>query len=136
MRLLGQAALVTGGASGLGAATASALAAAGARVTVLDVNADLAAQVAREIGGLAVACDVSNATSAEGAVAQEPGLGASERRLIRIACAAGWPVPRFRAKPKPWRTTIPPRMPRAPARPAAPVVRIRRIGRASPPKTT
>ena len=65
----GQAAIVTGAASGLGAATARALAAAGARVAVLDMNMAAAEQVAREIGGIAVACDVADAESAAAAIA-------------------------------------------------------------------
>lgn len=52
MKLHGQAALVTGGASGLGAETARHLAQAGAHVAVLDINLDLARAVADEIGGL------------------------------------------------------------------------------------
>jgi NAD(P)-dependent dehydrogenase (short-subunit alcohol dehydrogenase family) len=60
MTLQGQAAIVTGGASGLGAATARALAAAGARVTVLDLNLDKGQALAKEIGGLALACDVAD----------------------------------------------------------------------------
>ena len=52
MLLDGQAAIVTGGASGLGAATARRLAAQGARVAVCDLNAKLAAELAKEIGGL------------------------------------------------------------------------------------
>ena len=47
----GQAAVVTGGGSGLGAATAAQLASAGAKVAVLDVNMDAAQKVAKEIGG-------------------------------------------------------------------------------------
>jgi NAD(P)-dependent dehydrogenase (short-subunit alcohol dehydrogenase family) len=62
----GHAAIVTGAASGLGAATAIALAQAGAKVACLDVNMDGARQVAQKIGGIAVRCDV---TSADGAVA-------------------------------------------------------------------
>ena len=54
MEIKGQAAIVTGGASGLGAATARALAAAGARVAVFDVNAKAAAEVAIDINGIAV----------------------------------------------------------------------------------
>ena len=50
MKIEGQAALVTGGASGLGEATARELARLGAKVAVLDRNAELADKVAREIG--------------------------------------------------------------------------------------
>ena len=55
MNIEGQAALVTGGASGLGEATARELARLGAKVAVLDLNAALAAKVAAEIGGIACA---------------------------------------------------------------------------------
>ena len=47
----GHAALVTGGASGLGEGTAMKLAAAGCKVTILDMNMDLAREVAAKIGG-------------------------------------------------------------------------------------
>lgn len=69
MRTDGQAAVVTGGGSGLGAATARALAQAGAKVALLDVDTDGAEAVAQEIGGLAVRCDVASAESAERALA-------------------------------------------------------------------
>lgn len=59
MEIAGIAAVVTGGGSGLGAATARALAAKGAKVTVLDISRESAAAVAAEIGGLALACDVT-----------------------------------------------------------------------------
>lgn len=65
MEIKGAAAVVTGGGSGLGAATARALAAKGARVTVLDVNLEAAQKVADEIGGLALRCDVSDEAAAE-----------------------------------------------------------------------
>jgi len=68
MKLAGTAAIVTGGASGLGAETARALARAGAKVAVVDVNLDQAKTVAGEIGGLAIPCDVTDAGSAESAV--------------------------------------------------------------------
>ena len=81
MDLDGVAALVTGGGGGLGAGTAQALAARGAKVAVLDVNEDRTRKVAEEIGGLPIVCDVTSDTSAEAAVAQardaraSPGLG-------------------------------------------------------------
>jgi NAD(P)-dependent dehydrogenase (short-subunit alcohol dehydrogenase family) len=61
MNIDGQVALVTGGGRGLGAATARVLAARGARVAVLDYDGARAAQVAEEVGGLALPCDVGDA---------------------------------------------------------------------------
>lgn len=58
--LAGRRALVTGGASGIGRAIAVTLAEAGAKVTVLDRDADAALAVAREIGGLMVSADLSD----------------------------------------------------------------------------
>lgn len=69
MQVQGVAAIVTGGASGLGEATARALAAGGAKVAILDFNLEAAEAVAKEIGGIAAKCDVSSAESAEAAVA-------------------------------------------------------------------
>jgi 2-hydroxycyclohexanecarboxyl-CoA dehydrogenase len=69
MRLEGRIALVTGGASGIGAATARRLAAEGARVTVADVNLDGARAVAGEIDGLAVEMDVTDVASVRAGVA-------------------------------------------------------------------
>jgi NAD(P)-dependent dehydrogenase (short-subunit alcohol dehydrogenase family) len=80
MRLDGVAALVTGGGSGLGAATAMALAEAGARVTVLDRNEDAAHDVATRIGGLALVCDVTDAEGAARAVA----AAADEHGVARV----------------------------------------------------
>jgi NAD(P)-dependent dehydrogenase (short-subunit alcohol dehydrogenase family) len=70
MEIGGQAALVSGGASGLGRATARALAHAGVKVAILDLNAAAAAETAKEVGGLALACDVTDAASVEAAVAE------------------------------------------------------------------
>jgi NAD(P)-dependent dehydrogenase (short-subunit alcohol dehydrogenase family) len=69
MEIQGQAAIVTGGASGLGRATVQALAAAGARVAVLDINEAAAAETARQTSGFAVTADVTDAASTEAAVA-------------------------------------------------------------------
>jgi 2-hydroxycyclohexanecarboxyl-CoA dehydrogenase len=69
MRLEGKIALVTGGASGIGAATARRLAAEGARVAVGDVNLDGAREVAGEIDGLGLELDVTEPESAVAAVA-------------------------------------------------------------------
>lgn len=69
MKFAGQAAIVSGGASGLGRATAEALAAAGVKVTILDVNEAAAAAAARETHGFAIGCDVTDATGVEAAVA-------------------------------------------------------------------
>jgi len=68
MEIEGQAAIVSGGASGLGRATAEALAAARVKVTILDLNKAAATAAAREIGGFAVGCDVTNAEAVELAV--------------------------------------------------------------------
>ena len=62
--------LSTGGGSGLGAATARAMAAKGARVAVLDLNKADAETVAGEIGGIAIAGDVTSEEQVKAAVAQ------------------------------------------------------------------
>jgi len=85
MQLKDQAAIVTGGASGLGAATARKLAGLGAKVTVCDLNAKLAEEVAAEIRGTAVTCDVSDAASAEAAVVQASKAHGPARVLVNCA---------------------------------------------------
>jgi NAD(P)-dependent dehydrogenase (short-subunit alcohol dehydrogenase family) len=85
MLLKDQAAIVTGGASGLGAATARKLAAQGAKVAVCDLNTKLAETVAAEIKGVAVTCDVSDAASAEAAVAQAAKAHGAARVLVNCA---------------------------------------------------
>jgi NAD(P)-dependent dehydrogenase (short-subunit alcohol dehydrogenase family) len=85
MQLRDQAAIVTGGASGLGAATARKLAARGAKVAICDLNAKLAETVAAEIGGIAVICDVADAAAAEAAVAQAAKAHGPARVLVNCA---------------------------------------------------
>ena len=90
MQANNQAALVSGAASGLGLATAQALAKAGARVAILDRNLDAAKKAAGDItnlGGTAVAveCDVSSADSAEAAIAQARDAHGPARILVSCA---------------------------------------------------
>ena len=87
MDIAGHAAVVTGGGSGMGAETARYLARAGAKVALLDVNTDGARAVAEEIGGLAVECDVSDASSTAAAVAAAEAAHGPAR--ICISCASG-----------------------------------------------
>ncbi len=88
MNIAGLSALVTGGGSGMGAATARHLAGLGAKVTVLDVNKDAVEAVAAEIGGLGLACDVSSAASAEEAVAKAAEAHGPARILVNCAGVA------------------------------------------------
>ena len=81
----GQTAIVTGGGSGLGEATARALAARGAKVAVLDLGADRAAKVAADIAGVAVACDVSSADGAAAAIAEATQKLGPARILVNCA---------------------------------------------------
>jgi NAD(P)-dependent dehydrogenase (short-subunit alcohol dehydrogenase family) len=85
MQIQGQPALVTGGASGLGEATARELARLGAKVAVLDVNTALAEKVAAEIGGVACACDITNTESASAALAKAAAAHGPARILMNIA---------------------------------------------------
>ena len=85
MNVDGHAAIVTGGASGMGAETARALATAGARVAVMDVNKSALEEVAGNIGGLAVECDVTSAASAEAAVAEAKAAYGTARVLVNCA---------------------------------------------------
>jgi len=85
MKIEGQAALVTGGASGLGEATARELARLGAKVAVLDVNLAQAEKVAAEIGGVACQCDITNTESIAAAVAKAAQAHGPARILMNIA---------------------------------------------------
>jgi len=89
MELKGTAAIVSGGASGLGAATARALAAAGAAVVVADLDTDGGKQVADEIGGVFARTDVTDEASVQAAVEAAADTGAPLR--VAVSCAGiGW----------------------------------------------
>jgi NAD(P)-dependent dehydrogenase (short-subunit alcohol dehydrogenase family) len=85
MDIHGHAALVTGGASGLGAATARMLAEAGAKVAVIDIDAKTAAEVAIDIGGIALPCDVSDSGAVEAAIAKAAADHGPARILVNCA---------------------------------------------------
>jgi NAD(P)-dependent dehydrogenase (short-subunit alcohol dehydrogenase family) len=85
MNIQGHAALVTGGASGLGEAVARELARLGAKVAVLDVNMALAEKVAAETGGIACQCDITNTDSVTAALAAATAAHGPARILMNIA---------------------------------------------------
>ena len=85
MDIRGHAAIVTGGASGLGAATARMLAAAGAKVAIFDVNPKAAAEVAIDVNGIAIACDVADNAATEAALAKATADHGPARILINCA---------------------------------------------------
>ncbi|MGF7005374.1 3-hydroxyacyl-CoA dehydrogenase [Aminobacter sp. BE322] len=81
----GQIAVVTGAGSGLGEATARALAAKGTKVAVLDLSLERAEKVAADIDGIAVRCDVSNEESAVAAFAEVAARLGTARMLVNCA---------------------------------------------------
>ncbi len=85
MDIRGHAAIVTGGGSGLGGATARMLAGAGAKVAIFDVNQQAAAEVAADIKGLAVPCDVADSAGTEAAFAKATAAHGPARILINCA---------------------------------------------------
>jgi NAD(P)-dependent dehydrogenase (short-subunit alcohol dehydrogenase family) len=91
VRLEGAGALVAGGASGLGAATAEALAERGARVAVVDLNGDAAEELAGRLGGDATSfqADVTDEDAVRAAV--EGAVGALGELRFVVSCAGvGW----------------------------------------------
>ena len=95
MDLNGTVAVVTGGASGLGAAAARALAAEGAQVAILDVNGDLGGAVAGELGGVFAHCDVTSEDDVVAGVDAAARLG--EIRVV-VNCAGIGPPCRTLAR--------------------------------------
>jgi NAD(P)-dependent dehydrogenase (short-subunit alcohol dehydrogenase family) len=85
MRIEGSGALVAGGASGLGAATARRLQADGARLTIADLNAEKGEALAGELGARFVACDVTDADQVQAAVE-----AAGELRISVCCAGIGW----------------------------------------------
>jgi NAD(P)-dependent dehydrogenase (short-subunit alcohol dehydrogenase family) len=85
MNIQGQAAIVTGGGSGLGEAVARELAGLGAKVAVLDVNLAGAQRVAGEIGGLACHCDITDTASVTAALDAAHAAHGVARILMNIA---------------------------------------------------
>ena len=85
MEINGLAAIVTGGGSGLGAETARQLAAKGAKVALLDVNMEGAEAVAKEIGGLAIECDVTSDEGVAAAIATAQAANGVARIVINAA---------------------------------------------------
>ena len=85
MNLKNISAIVTGGASGLGASTAKALADAGAKVSILDLNISLAEKTAKEIGAQAIECNVADEASAKNAIAIATKKNGVTRILVNCA---------------------------------------------------
>lgn len=85
MDINGLAAIVTGGASGLGAATAELLAARGAKVTLFDLNAELGAAQAAKIGGRFTLVNVTDEDAVVGAIAEAEAVNGKARILVNCA---------------------------------------------------
>ena len=103
MKIDGLAAIVTGGASGLGGATARMLADRGARVTIFDLNPELGEQHAAAIGGRFLSVNVADDESVAAAVADAGGLvaggvlylGCGKRRHVRRGMGVPEPARRL-----------------------------------------
>lgn len=85
MKLAGTAVVVTGAASGLGAATARALAKEGAKVAIFDMNAEKGEAVAAEIGGIFCNVDVTSDESVDAGFARARAAHGQERILVNCA---------------------------------------------------
>lgn len=85
MTLEGRVALITGGGRGIGAATAQVMAKQGAKVAVSDLDEAPAREVAQPLGGIAIACDVSNREAVEAMVSRT--VSELGRIDILVTCA-------------------------------------------------
>src|SRR5690606_27879532 len=93
MQLDGLTAIVTGGASGLGAATAKRFHEGGARVALLDLNETAASEIATSLGGIGIGCDVTDEASVVSALeAVAARLGPAR---ILVNCAGIAPAARI-----------------------------------------
>jgi len=89
MHIQGQAALVTGGASGLGAEVVRQLAQVGARVSILDVNREAGQALAEEVGAHFSACDITDSDSVTQALAAARAAHGPARILVNCAGIGG-----------------------------------------------
>lgn len=89
MELVNIPTIITGGGSGLGAATARLLAKEGAKVALLDRNLEAAESVAKEVGGIAIECDVTSEESAKTALAKAKTAHGTARILVNCAGLLG-----------------------------------------------
>ena len=89
MQIEGNVAIVTGGASGLGEATARYLAANGAKVGILDFDGEGAKRIARDIGGAAAKVDVSDDAAP---VASDDPVTLARHRLVLVKPPAQAPT--------------------------------------------
>ncbi len=85
MKIDGMAAIITGGASGLGHGTAERLAKAGAKVTILDLNDDLGPERARAVGGRFIWTDVTDEAAVAAALEDAEGAHGTARILVNCA---------------------------------------------------
>src|ERR1700722_3599042 len=92
MQIQGTAAIVFGGPSGLGEATARRLAAEGATITVADLNVARAESVASEIGGIAQVADVTDSEAVQRAVDAAAGSAPAGLRISVCCAGVGWPA--------------------------------------------
>ncbi|GAB07996.1 putative 3-hydroxyacyl-CoA dehydrogenase [Gordonia amarae NBRC 15530] len=84
----GASAIVTGGASGIGAASARALAAKGVKVVVADMNPEKGEAIAKEIGGVFISVDVTDSEQIKAAIAKAEELGTF--RILVNSAGIGW----------------------------------------------
>ncbi|MBN9014516.1 MAG: SDR family NAD(P)-dependent oxidoreductase, partial [Rhizobiales bacterium] len=89
MQLKDVAVLITGGGSGLGAATARAMAAKGAKVSVIDQNKDNAEKVAAEVKGVAINADVTSEEQIQAGIEKAEAAHGVARVLVNCAGIGG-----------------------------------------------